>query len=185
MRRVLSSQATAVLETLSQQPSDRMEIRQLVELLRPGHGSAASTRASLSRTLRRLWRDGLVELSSWGRGTLTERYAALDTALAEHEADPEAAYADVLAAIDRGVPGFFPYDSPAKYLDYKRWAVLDIGSKSFTNAASAHSHRPEADPRYRRRSSFVVQRLNDASRPRYRLKKFHQRGLCAQPPAGS
>lgn len=120
-RRALSSQAIAVLETLSQQPADRMSIRELVELLRPGHGSRASTRASLSRTLRRLWRAGLVELKNdWG-WTLTERHAELDTQLTQHEADPEAAYARELAAIERGAPGFFPYDSPAEYLEHKRW----------------------------------------------------------------
>ena len=107
-RRALSSQATAVLETLSQQPGERMSIRRLVELLRPGHGSTASTRASLSRTLRRLWRAGLVELTNDYGWILTDRYAEPDTELAQHEADPEAAYARELAAIVARGSGLFP-----------------------------------------------------------------------------
>ena len=67
--------------------------------------------------------NGLVELTNDYGWTLTARHAALDTELAQHEADPEAAYADQLAAMERGAPGFFPCDSPAEYREYERWRV--------------------------------------------------------------
>jgi hypothetical protein len=58
--------------------------------------SRTVTRASLSRTLRRLWRDGLVELSEHGR-TLTEKRDHIRAMVGEQEADPEQAYAGYLA----------------------------------------------------------------------------------------
>ena len=121
--RAISSQATAVLETLSQQHGDRMSIRRLVDLLRAGHGSSNSTRASLSRTLRRLRRDGFVELTNdWNPDrTLTERHAKLDTELAQHEADPEADYASLLAKIACGtVPALYDRGSSAAHLEHTR-----------------------------------------------------------------
>ncbi len=125
MRRALSSQATALLELLSQQHGDRMSIRRLVDLLRPGHGSSASTRASLSRTLRRLWRDGLVELTNdWNPDrTLTARLAKLDAELAKHEADPEAEYASLLEKVADGrLPEWFARGSPSGNLEQYRRA---------------------------------------------------------------
>ena len=101
MRRALSSQATAVLELLSQQRDDRMSIRQLVDLFREGHGSSNSTRASLSRTLRRLRRDGLVELYLHFT-SMAERTLVYDNRLAKYEADPEGDYARLLEKIARG-----------------------------------------------------------------------------------
>ena len=77
-------------------------------------------RASLSRTLRRLWRTGLVELTNdWG-WALTEHYAAVDEQLAAHERDPDAVFANQLAAIARGVPGFFPFATAGEYLAFAR-----------------------------------------------------------------
>ena len=116
----VSPQGLAVVEALAHQPSSRVPIRQLVRLLAPAHGSVASTRASLSRTLRRLWSVGLIELENDWRVPLTKRLAALDAERAQLEADPEAAYAKQRAAIDRGAPGFFPFTSAAEYLPFQR-----------------------------------------------------------------
>ena len=124
MRRALSSQATSVLELLSQQHRDQISIRRLVDLFRAGHGSSNSTRASLSRTLRRLWRDGLVELTTRDWRTLTERHAELDTKLAQYEANPEADYASLLAMIACGkMPAGFDRGSPTANLEHSRRAI--------------------------------------------------------------
>ena len=64
-------------------------------LARPGV-SRSVTRASLSRTLRRLWRDRLVELRGGGV-TLTQKHEHRQAILAEHEADPVAAYQGYVA----------------------------------------------------------------------------------------
>ena len=119
----VSAQGLAVLETLSQQPLDRLAIRCLVDLLRPAHGSLASTRASVSRTLHRLWRSGLVELENTEGHTLTERLAALDAELAEHEANPEAEYEEALEAVSRGVPVFLARGSADGLLENHRREV--------------------------------------------------------------
>lgn len=116
----LSRQGLAVLEVLAQQPACRFPISYLLGQFLSAHGSAASTRASLSRTLRRLWRAGLVELLNERGWTLTECYAAIDEELAAHERDPDAAFAAVLAAIADGPPGFFPYATAEEYLESER-----------------------------------------------------------------
>lgn len=72
-----------------------MTVAELVHLVhrerrRPGT-SLGVTRASLSRTLRRLWREGLVELLCGWR-TMTEEHQRVLSKIAEHEADPVAAY---------------------------------------------------------------------------------------------
>lgn len=121
----LSRQGRTVLEVLGQQLGCRFPISYLVGHFLSAHGSAASTRASLSRTLRRLWRAGLVELTNdWGR-TLTDYYAAIDEELAAQERDPEAAFAAVLAAI-AGAPGFFPYETAEEYLASERRRIARL-----------------------------------------------------------
>ena len=119
----ISAQGRAVLETLSQQPRDCMAISRLVDLLQPAHGSLASTRASVSRSLRRLWRAGLVELENNRRQTLTEQLAVLDAVLAAHEADPEAEYARVLEGVPHRWPAVLTRGSAEGYLAYRRQTV--------------------------------------------------------------
>jgi hypothetical protein len=75
-------------------------------------------RASLSRTLRRLWRQGLVELEGAYQGsTLTARLAYINEELAAIEADPEAAYAPLRETCQR--VAFYP-KTAADYLAFKR-----------------------------------------------------------------
>ncbi len=120
----LSRQGQTVLEALFvQEPSHRLPISRLTHLTRPVHSSLPSTRASLSRTLRRLWRAGLVELKSdWGV-TLSDRLHELEVELAAHEGDVDGAYADILAAVARGTPGFFACGSADEYLQHHRRLV--------------------------------------------------------------
>ncbi len=117
----VSAQGLVILETLSQQPLNRLPVRSVVECLRPAHGSLASTKASVSRTLRRLHRAGLVELEDVRRRTLTERHAVLDAELGNLEANFESKYAEILAGIiARRVPACFGRGSADGYLEYER-----------------------------------------------------------------
>lgn len=93
------------------------------DLVRRSQRRPPVARASLSRTLRRLWRAGLVELTTdWGT-TLTEHHAEIDDTLAAQERDPEAAFAEELDAVRRGVPGFLPYTTADEWLGYQRSAA--------------------------------------------------------------
>lgn len=73
-------------------PAGQCSITELVRRLKRPGTSLTVTRASLSRTLRRLWRAGLVELVGWGRTTMTEAHQVELARLAKLEADPVAAY---------------------------------------------------------------------------------------------
>lgn len=66
----LSTQGLAVLQALVAADGRLPTADVLRRVRRPG-ASAAVTRASVSRTLRRLWLAGLVELADDGRRTLT------------------------------------------------------------------------------------------------------------------
>ncbi len=117
----LSASGLAVLEACLGRDAVSID-----ELVRRSPRRQAVARASLSRTLRRLWRAGLVELlNDWG-DTLTEYYAAIDNKLAAQERDPDAAFAVVLDAVRRGAPGFFPYTTAADWIEDQRRAAAKL-----------------------------------------------------------
>ena len=87
----------------------------VADLVRFIPGRRAVVRASLSRTLRRLWRGGWVELVNAYGYSLTARRAAADANVQAAEHDPEGTFARAEAA-----PGFFPFGTPAEYLVYLR-----------------------------------------------------------------
>jgi hypothetical protein len=154
---LLSRQGRQVLEALAQPADGRREIWRLVKLLRPSHGSAASTKASLSRTLRRLWQAGYVELEGgWARVTLTEKQAAADAQLARLEAGYEAEYEVVRARHLKGdgTCGFFPFNTAADYLEHQRWTLTrHFGTRHQRHTAASLT------PAGRERVSIDAQRL--------------------------
>jgi hypothetical protein len=158
----LSPQGLTVLEALAQPPSGRLTIRRLVTLLQPAHSTPASTRASLSRTLRRLWRAGLVELEHDGGLTLTEMQTATDAELACFDADPAGDYAAVLAKIAAGrIPACFARKSQAAYLAYRRQQIADRTRHARTRAAvltAAGRERASID------TSFTAEWLTSSER---------------------
>jgi hypothetical protein len=121
----LSRQGRDVLEALAQPRDGRLTIRRLVQRLQPRHGSPAITKASLSRTLRRLWQAGYVELENDWRVTLTETKAAAAARLAALEVGYEADYEVILARHLAGNPtcGFFPFSTATDYLEHQRWVL--------------------------------------------------------------
>lgn len=84
----LSTQGLTVLGALAAGPQS---VTALVRRVRRPGAALSVTRASLSRTLRRLWRDGLVELSD-GVRSMSDVQRAHRARLATLEADPQAAY---------------------------------------------------------------------------------------------
>src|SRR6266852_9834794 len=91
--RSVSVQGRAVLEALATGDEPLPVAAVLTHIRRP-EVTAPVARASLSRTLRRLWAAGLVELVTGHdtRPTLTEQAAYWRTAYATVRAFPEAAY---------------------------------------------------------------------------------------------
>jgi hypothetical protein len=88
------------------------------ELLRLAPARPTVARASLSRTLRRLWRRGLIELITEHGHTLSAKYANAAVALQTAEKDPEGTY-----ALAEWHGGFFPYETPTEYLEHLRYSV--------------------------------------------------------------
>lgn len=70
----------------------------VADLVRLAPGRRAVARASLPRTLRRLWRAGWVELVNAYGYSLTARYADVDADLQAAERDPDGTYARDAAA---------------------------------------------------------------------------------------
>ncbi len=66
-------------------------VRRLVDQRVREGASVGVARASVSRTLRRLFKRGLVDLQNNYGNSFTERLADLDRQLTEHERDPEGA----------------------------------------------------------------------------------------------
>jgi hypothetical protein len=83
----------------------------VADLVQQTPGRPGVARASLSRTLRRLWRAGLIELFDRSGYSLTQRHADADAELQAVERDPEVAFAR--ACVDGG---FFPFDTPKEYV---------------------------------------------------------------------
>lgn len=87
----------------------------VAQLVRRSGRSVRVARASLSRTLRRLWLRGLVELEDdWGH-PLTQGIASIEQDLARHERDPDEAF-----RCDREARALFPYATAREYLDVHR-----------------------------------------------------------------
>jgi hypothetical protein len=111
VNRTLSRQGLAVLRLLAPARASRnrypvdlsageLAVADLVQQFHQRGRSLPVTRASLSRTLRRLWRDGLVELSStYGWQTMTERHQKQVEWLEAQAADPLAAYESYKALV--------------------------------------------------------------------------------------
>jgi hypothetical protein len=91
-RRTLSAQGRAVLQALASAADGRLAMADVLRRVRRPGVSAAVTRASVSRTLRRLWLAGLVELADDARRTLTAEADRLERSAAVVHAQPEAAY---------------------------------------------------------------------------------------------
>lgn len=81
------------------------------ELVRLAPGRPAVARASVSRTLRRLWRQGWIELASASGYSLSAKHGNAAAELQAAERDPAGTYAD---AAGRG--GFFIFATPEDYL---------------------------------------------------------------------
>jgi len=91
VNRLVSARADEVLRLAAAADIGGVLVRDLVRLqVRPGR-SPAVTRASLSRTLRRLWRAGLVELHDRLDSLSTKRQMARER-LQRFEADPVGSY---------------------------------------------------------------------------------------------
>lgn len=103
--------SSAMIEVLRAcaEADDRMPVSSLV---RRSTRSINGARASLSRTLRRLWRRGIVELENDYGYTLTRQIEAIETTLAKQEQDPENVYRKA-----RAQGGFFPFADATEYLE--------------------------------------------------------------------
>jgi hypothetical protein len=84
----LSVQARRVLEALARTGDGQLTAREVLGHVRQPGTSLAVTRASVSRTLRRLWRAGYVELTDEHGITLTGRCSRAALAAAECAAAP-------------------------------------------------------------------------------------------------
>jgi DNA-binding MarR family transcriptional regulator len=170
----LSAAGVVVLEALALEAlagRDGLPIHTL-EGFTHGHRSQASARASLSRTLRRLWRQGYVELeNNYGR-TLTSVHAALDAELARHEADPLAAYEEKRAALAAGAPMFFPFASPAEWLEGHRQQIERLRRPGLRctfarltpkGAERLSSHRPRVNRSTEMRSPATLESSSAAA----------------------
>lgn len=89
---LLSSQGRAVLQALAAAPDGLLATADVLQRVRRPGASSAVTRASVSRTLRRLWTAGVVELADGARRTLTAEAARLEHFCAAAQREPEAAY---------------------------------------------------------------------------------------------
>jgi DNA-binding MarR family transcriptional regulator len=91
----LSVQGRRVLEALARTGDGQLTVGEVLRHVRRRHTSLPVARASLSRTLRRLWTAGFVEL--WTRPAdrtrLTTEVAEWRAQYEQERADPEAAYA--------------------------------------------------------------------------------------------
>jgi hypothetical protein len=92
----VSSQGRVVLEALSRDASGRLWAVDLLDALRRPGTADAVTRASLSRTLRRLWRLRLVELVDIDGRTLTGEANRMQAVAARVLANPDSAFAAYL-----------------------------------------------------------------------------------------
>jgi hypothetical protein len=119
----LSPQGRAILERCAQS-SLRLRVNggadiagclYIRDLMRLRQGSRNVVKASVSRSLRRLWRAGWVELLSEHGSSLTNHHANAAADLEAAERDPEGVYARARAV---GGPGLFLWATPQEYLSY-------------------------------------------------------------------
>src|SRR4051812_24325151 len=88
----LSAQGRVVLEALAREDSGRLWAVDLLDALRRPATADGVTRASLSRTLRRLWRASLVELMNADGVTLTSEATRMAELAAAVRSAPDATY---------------------------------------------------------------------------------------------
>src|SRR6266849_6262660 len=122
--RSVSVQGRAVLEALATGDEPLPVAVVLTHICRP-EVAAPVARASLSRTLRRLWAAGLVELVTGHatRPTLTEQVAHWQRAYATVKASPDTAYQAFRRQL--ATPADDPYESAAAYVDAFRMAAAE------------------------------------------------------------
>jgi hypothetical protein len=87
----ISTQGRAVLALVATR-SQPFSMSQVAESCQDHRRSRGSARASLSRTLRRLWRAGLIELLTGTYTTFTSYHAEIDRRLARVEQDPKTVF---------------------------------------------------------------------------------------------
>jgi hypothetical protein len=126
-----------------------LSVAAVLALIRRPDVAAPVARASLSRTLRRLWAAGLVELVTGHatRPTLTEQAAFRRTAYATVRASPEAAYQVYRRQL--ATPADDPYESAAAYVDAFRRAAAErpyarVRRVVLTDLGKTWSRPPEA-----------------------------------------
>ena len=115
-------QGRRVLEALAAGP---LSVAAVLAHIRRSDVAAPVARASLSRTLRRLWAAGLVELVTGHptRPTLTDHVAYWRTAYATVQASPDAAYQAYRRQL--ATPADDSYGSAAAYVDAFRMAAAE------------------------------------------------------------
>jgi hypothetical protein len=97
----VSSQGRAVLQALATAADGRLATADVLRRVQRPGASATVTRASVSRTLRRLWAAGLVELADRDRRTLTAEAARRQHLCDVVQAHPEVAYRAYVARLRR------------------------------------------------------------------------------------
>jgi hypothetical protein len=98
----VSDNGRDVLRLLARASGGSLPLRTLKTALDRGDVSPAVQRASLSRTLRRLWRAGLVELSDERGEPLTSRIARIHQWAERVRSDPAGAYRVYVTRAARG-----------------------------------------------------------------------------------
>ncbi len=119
-----STRGVAVLRIVAATNSGVLALDDLAATMYPPSSGVSQrvARASLSRTLRRLWKAGLIELYD-ARSSLSQHFCAAQRKLAESEADPEAAYRRALELLG---DEFFHYESVAEFLETQRHRLNDV-----------------------------------------------------------
>ncbi len=110
-------QGRTVLEALAA-GNEPLPVAAVLAHVSPAHVSVAAARASLSRTLRRLWAAGLVELVTGHatRPTLTEQAAYWRSVFATLQASPDALYLTYESAQTHDHRASFFFKHPAAAL---------------------------------------------------------------------
>jgi hypothetical protein len=123
-------------------------------------------RASISRTLRRLWRAGLIELANDWNHTLTQHYAAIDAKLAAHVADPEGTFAataeTIMRHVEQGGRWFWPFTTAPEYL---AWAQRKAGEDRRRACHMRYVRITPAGRDYLERLTLIRTEVNRSEQP--------------------
>jgi DNA-binding MarR family transcriptional regulator len=123
----LSEQARRVLGALAQTPNGHLLVQSVLKCVRAPATSLPVAQASLSRSLRRLWSAGFVELAMRDGDTLTAKASTRREVLAFVQGSPERAYQAYrqrLAQSNGNTRDAF--GSPAAYVAYFRARARQI-----------------------------------------------------------